>query len=74
MLSRRTQNKQEKCNDNGGKILRVKPSIDHRNLGNAALIQMNKNIIQIILMLTKNRREQETQKNLKEATNHLKIN
>jgi hypothetical protein len=35
---------------------------------------MNKNIIQIILKQTKNRRKKEIRKNLMEATNHPKTN
>ena len=48
------QNKKEKCYAKGRNIRQLNSSIDHLKRGNAARIQINKNIIQIILMLTKN--------------------
>lgn len=48
------QNKKEKCYDKGRNIRQLKSLIDRLKRGNAARIQMNKNIILIILKLTKN--------------------
>lgn len=45
---------QKKSYERGKNIRHVKPSIDRLKRGNAARIQINKNIILIILVLTKN--------------------